>query len=70
MNFNLKNFHLKKVSGVPCHSNPYYVNEILKKELKFKGVVVSDWLEVIKLHTIHKVASTPKEAVRIAGSNY
>jgi beta-glucosidase len=55
---------------VPCHSNPYYVNEILKKELKFKGVVVSDWLEVIKLHTIHKVASTPKEAVRIAGSNY
>src|SRR5690606_8665197 len=39
---------------------------ILRDELGFEGVAVSDWEDVIRLHTRHKVADSPKEAVRQA----
>jgi beta-glucosidase len=38
----------------------------LKGELKFDGFVVSDWEDVVKLHSRDKVASSPSEAVRMS----
>ena len=35
--------------------------------MKFDGFVVSDWEDVIKLHTRNKITETPEEAVRISG---
>ncbi len=32
-----------KINGTDCSNNPYLLNDILKKEMKFRGVVVSDW---------------------------
>jgi beta-glucosidase len=54
------------VNGIPGHANSYYINEILKGELNFQGFVVSDWQDIIRLHTRDKVAETQEEAVRIA----
>lgn len=31
------------VNGIPGHMNGFYINDILKGELGFKGFVVSDW---------------------------
>lgn len=53
-----------EVNGVPVHGSTYYLTTILREELGFEGVAVSDWEDVIRLHTRHKVADTPKEAVR------
>jgi beta-glucosidase len=36
------------------------------KKLGFQGVVVTDWKDIIYLHTRHKVAETNRDAVRIA----
>ncbi len=55
-----------EINGIPVHSNKYIIDGILKKELGFKGFAVSDWEDIIRLHTRDKIASTPKEAVRIA----
>ncbi len=55
-----------EVNGVPVHGSKYYLTTILRDELGFEGVAVSDWEDVIRLHTRHRVAATPKEAVRIA----
>ena len=55
-----------EVNGVPVHGSKYYMTQILREELGFKGVAVSDWEDVIRLHTRHRVAATPKEAVRLA----
>lgn len=54
------------VNGVPGHANYYYLTKILKQELGLKGFTISDWEDIIRLHTRDKVAETPEEAVRIA----
>ncbi len=55
-----------EVNGVPVHGSKYLLTDILRTELGFKGVVVSDWEDVIRLHTWHHVADSPAEAVRMA----
>jgi beta-glucosidase len=55
-----------EVNGVPGHVNGYYINQILKKELNFKGLVVSNWHDVINLYVRDKVAESLEDAVRLA----
>ncbi len=55
-----------EVNGVPVHASKYILTTILREQLQFKGVAVSDWEDVIRLHTRHRVADSPKEAVRMA----
>ncbi|MEO9804111.1 MAG: glycoside hydrolase family 3 N-terminal domain-containing protein [Reichenbachiella sp.] len=55
-----------EVNGVPVHASSYYLQDILRDELGFEGLAVSDWEDIIRLHIRHKVAATPKEAVKIA----
>jgi beta-glucosidase len=54
------------VDGIPGHANYHLLTEVLKKEMKFSGFVVSDWEDIIRIHTRDRVAATPKDAVRIA----
>jgi len=54
-----------EINGIPVHGNPYLLKDVLRGELGFKGVAVSDWEDIIRLHTKHKVAATPKEAVKM-----
>lgn len=55
-----------EINGTPVHSSKHLITDILKKELGFKGVVVTDWKDIIYLYTRHKVAESNREAVRIA----
>lgn len=55
-----------EVEGIPGHANHRLLTEILRGEMKFDGFVVSDWEDIKRLHTRDRIASTPKEAVRIA----
>ncbi len=55
-----------EVNGVPVHASKYLLTTVLRDQLNFKGVAVSDWEDVIRLHTRHRVADSPKEAVRMA----
>lgn len=55
-----------EVNGIPVHGSKYLLTDILRGELGFDGVIVSDWEDVIRLHTWHKVADSPSEAVRMA----
>jgi len=53
-------------NGIPAHANKELLTSILKGEMAFKGLVVSDWEDIKYLTTRHKVAATYKEAVKIA----
>jgi beta-glucosidase len=55
-----------EVDGIPGHANYHLLTEVLRKELDFQGLVVSDWNDIERLHTRDRVAATPKEAVRMA----
>ncbi len=55
-----------EVNGIPTHSDHYLLTTVLKEELGFKGFVVSDWADVIRLYDRDKVAESPKDAVRMA----
>lgn len=55
-----------EVNGVPVHASYEMLTELLRERLGFEGVVVTDWEDVIKLNSIHKVAESEKEATRQA----
>lgn len=55
-----------EINGIPTHANYHVLTEILKNELKFEGFVVSDWEDIKRLYTRDRVASSPKEAVKMA----
>ncbi len=54
------------VNGIPCHGNFYLMTEVLRDELGFKGFIVSDWTDIPRLFTLHRVATSVKEADRMA----
>ena len=55
-----------EINGVPVHASKYLLTDVLRKELKFDGIVISDWMDVSYLHTRHHVAATEKDAVALA----
>ena len=55
-----------EINGIPVHASKKMLTQILRNELKFDGVAVTDWEDVIKLHQNHRVAPNLKEAVFMA----
>jgi beta-glucosidase len=55
-----------EVNGVPVHASRYLLTDVLRGELGFKGLVVSDYEDVKKLVSFHRVAADEKEATRMA----
>ena len=55
-----------EINGIPTHSNYHLLTEVLKNELKFEGFVVSDWGDIKRLYYRDRIATSPKEAVKIA----
>lgn len=54
------------INGVPVHANPAIITDLLKKELGFKGLVVTDWGDIENLYRRDRVAGSIKEAVKLA----
>ena len=55
-----------EVNGVPAHASAHLLQDVLRDELGFEGVAVSDWLDVKKLVNVHHVAETEREATKMA----
>lgn len=53
-----------ELNGVPCHADKWMMTDIMRKEYGFKGFIVSDWMDVERIHELHHVAPTMKEAYR------
>jgi len=55
-----------EVNGVPCHGNRALLTDVLRDELGFEGFIVSDFTDVHRLYTLHRVATSVKDADRLA----
>lgn len=51
-----------ELNSVPCHSNHWLLNDVLRKEWNFQGFVVSDWMDIEHLYEVHATAENLKEA--------
>lgn len=55
-----------EINGVPVHADPRLLIDLLRGELGFEGVAVTDWGDINKLVDVHRVAQDRKEAARMA----
>ena len=54
------------IDGVPCTSNAWLLQEVLRKSWNFNGVVFSDLFSINALFATHHVAVDPAEAAALA----
>ncbi len=54
-----------EINGVPVHASKYLLTDLLRKELGFQGVIVTDWEDIKRVHDRHNMAATNREAVAI-----
>ncbi|MBM3461436.1 MAG: beta-glucosidase [Armatimonadetes bacterium] len=55
-----------EVNGVPVHTSRRLLVELLRDQLGFTGVAVTDWEDILKLVNHHRVAADEREATRLA----
>lgn len=55
-----------EINGEPVHASKYLLTDVLRKELGFQGLIVTDWEDIKRIHERHNVAATPRQAVAMA----
>jgi beta-glucosidase len=55
-----------EVNGVPVHASKFLLTDLLRKELGFKGVILTDWADILQLIGQHHVAHDEREATKMA----
>ena len=55
-----------EINGIPVHANKAILTGLLRDELGFEGLAVTDWEDIGKLVNFHYVAEDYREAVRMA----
>ena len=57
-----------EIDGVPSHGSKFLLDQVLRKEWGFKGLVVSDYYAIDQLLGLHHVVDSKKGAARLAHS--
>jgi beta-glucosidase len=55
-----------EVNGVPVHASRRLLTTLLRDEMGFRGVLNTDWADVAKLVSLHRVAENEKQAALLA----
>ncbi|HEY6504041.1 MAG TPA: glycoside hydrolase family 3 N-terminal domain-containing protein [Chitinophagaceae bacterium] len=55
-----------EINGEPVHASKYLLTDLLRKELGFQGMIVTDWEDIKRLYDRHNVAASPRQAVAMA----
>jgi beta-glucosidase len=55
-----------EINGIPVHANPWLLEQVLRGEWDFGGLIVSDGNGISQLESLHHVAASKSEAARKA----
>jgi beta-glucosidase len=55
-----------EIDGVPSHGNKHLLDDVLRREWGFPGVVVSDYFAIADLNVLHRIVSNNDEAAKLA----
>src|SRR5438874_4071181 len=54
------------INNIPVHASHYMPTDVLRNQMGFKGLVVSDWQDVFALKDSYHIAATDQDAIRVA----
>ena len=55
-----------EIDGIPSHSNKHLLQDILRQEWGFQGLITSDYFGPTELRTVHHIVATEDEAGKLA----
>jgi beta-glucosidase len=55
-----------EINGIPAHAHEGYLTDLIRGEWGFEGFYVSDWMDIQRLETAHKIVDSEKEADKVA----
>ena len=55
-----------EIDGIPSHSNKHLLDDILRQEWSFRGMLVSDYFGITQLRTLHHVVDSDSAAAKMA----
>ena len=55
-----------ELNGIPCHMNSWLMTDLFRNDWGFEGFYVSDWMDIERIETLHRVAKNLKEASFLA----
>lgn len=51
-----------ELNGIPCHSDKAMMTDLIRKDWGFDGFFVSDWMDIGRIWSLHRVAENFKQA--------
>jgi len=55
-----------ELNGIPCHMSSWLMTDLFRNDWGFEGFYVSDWMDIERIETLHRVAKNLKEASFLA----
>lgn len=55
-----------EINGIPVHASHDILTKLLREELGFKGIAVTDWLDIKGLNEMHFITENEKESTYLA----
>mgnify|MGYP001325241647 CR=1 FL=1 len=55
-----------EINGIPSHMHKELLTNVMRNEFKFEGFYVSDWLDINRINSLHRIAKDFKEAIFFA----
>ena len=55
-----------EINGIPCHGNKWVLKDLLRGDLGFDGLVVSDWMDIERMHLYHHWLPSVDEAFKVS----
>ena len=55
-----------EMNGIPVHANPRILKDLLRDDLGFTGLAVTDWSDITYFADRHKISHNYKEAIKTA----
>ncbi|EGZ27649.1 family 3 glycoside hydrolase [Phytophthora sojae] len=57
------------INGMPVVANTKILRDLVRHDMGFQGLIVTDYAEIHNLHVWHRIAKTDQDAVRMALTN-
>ena len=55
-----------EINGIPSHMHKELLTDVMRDEFKFDGFYISDWLDINRISSLHKIAKDFKEAIYLS----